>query len=206
LICAPSNAAIDEVASRVRYSGGDRTVNVVRVGAERALNISTKDISLDAIVDERLNNFDSQAKTQNEELSRLVENLASVRKQLQDKENEANILTDNTARAKALDDERAALQMRRQDLSRQVNNLRDKQRSEKRTLDSTRRNMRMQVLFEADVICCTLSGSGQDTLEHLDFEMIIIDEAAQAIELSTLIPLKFSCARCIMVGGVCSRA
>jgi senataxin len=46
-----------------------------------------------------------------------------------------------------------------------------------------------------------LSGAGHETLEQLDFEMVIIDEAAQSIELSSLIPLKFRCQRCIMVGG-----
>jgi len=59
----------------------------------------------------------------------------------------------------------------------------------------------MEVLQEADVICSTLSGAGHETLEQLDFEMVIIDEAAQSIELSSLIPLKFRCQRCIMVGG-----
>jgi senataxin len=32
--------------------------------------------------------------------------------------------------------------------------------------------------------------------------MVIIDEAAQAIELSSLIPLKYRTKRCIMVGGM----
>ena len=32
------------------------------------------------------------------------------------------------------------------------------------------------------------------------FETVIIDEAAQAVELSTLIPLKYGCKRCILVG------
>jgi len=38
-------------------------------------------------------------------------------------------------------------------------------------------------------------------LEQLDFEIIVIDEAAQAIELSSLIPLRYHCRSCIMVGG-----
>ena len=34
----------------------------------------------------------------------------------------------------------------------------------------------------------------------IEFETVIIDEAAQSIELSALIPLKYGCAKCILVG------
>jgi senataxin len=34
----------------------------------------------------------------------------------------------------------------------------------------------------------------------VDFDSVVIDEAAQCIELSALIPLKYGCAKCIMVG------
>ena len=32
------------------------------------------------------------------------------------------------------------------------------------------------------------------------FEIVVIDEAAQAVELSTLIPLRYGCKRCVLVG------
>ena len=32
------------------------------------------------------------------------------------------------------------------------------------------------------------------------FDTVVIDEAAQAIELETLIPLKYNCVRCILLG------
>lgn len=35
------------------------------------------------------------------------------------------------------------------------------------------------------------------------FETVIIDEAAQAVELSTLISLKYGCKRAILVGDPC---
>ncbi|KAG7117158.1 Helicase SEN1 like protein [Verticillium longisporum] len=34
----------------------------------------------------------------------------------------------------------------------------------------------------------------------VDFETVIIDEAAQCVELSALIPLKYGCTKCILVG------
>ncbi len=81
-----------------------------------------------------------------------------------------------------------------------MDRLKDEQKSASRTLDAHRRSTRQKVLLEADVICSTLSGAGHEIIEQLDFDIIIIDEAAQAIELSTLIPLKYKCQRCILVG------
>ncbi|KAI1043017.1 hypothetical protein LB505_007884 [Fusarium chuoi] len=37
-------------------------------------------------------------------------------------------------------------------------------------------------------------------LEDVEFETVIIDEAAQCVELSALIPLKYGCYKCILVG------
>ena len=59
LLCAPSNAAIDEVAKRITEglrdtSGRQLRPSVVRIGTESSINISTKDISLDFIVDQKL--------------------------------------------------------------------------------------------------------------------------------------------------------
>jgi hypothetical protein len=86
-------------------------------------------------------------------------------------------------------------------LTQQFDRAKDKQKSDARGLDAMRRKFRAEVLYEADVICSTLSGSGHESLEQFDFEMVVIDEAAQAIELSSLIPLKYRCKRCVMVGG-----
>lgn len=49
----------------------------------------------------------------------------------------------------------------------------------------------------------TLSSAGHDSLMNakLTFPTVIIDEACQSIELSSLIPLKYGAKKCILVGG-----
>ena len=209
LLCAPSNAAIDEIANRLKegVSGaGRRNVipKVVRVGTDKAINVSVKDISLDNLVDQKLDSSQSArggSKDSASEITQLRSELDKVRQLRQEKQAELALLQDNAAKSVTLEEEIKKLNYRRVTTIQKLDRLRDQQKSDNRTLDAVRRKFRMDVLAEADVICSTLSGSGHDILEALEFDMIIIDEAAQAIELSSLIPLKYDVARCVMVGG-----
>jgi senataxin len=211
LVCAPSNAAIDEVASRVKegLSGaGKRGIQpkVVRVGAEKVLNVSVKDISLDALVEQKMNSGPdgngNLTKDSNGEIATLRQEIEAVKRQRAEKFEEITNTRDNVVKTQALEDEARSLNAKRMALSQRLDKLRDQQKSAFRSLDAARRKCRVEVLQEADVICSTLSGAGHEVLEGLDIDLVIIDEAAQAIELSSLIPLKYSCSRCIMVGGV----
>jgi hypothetical protein len=63
------------------------------------------------------------------------------------------------------------------------------------------------LLEEADIVCCTLSGAGSPPLLEFardtkpsKFVAVIIDEAAQAVEPSTLIPLKYCPQTVVLVG------
>lgn len=46
-----------------------------------------------------------------------------------------------------------------------------------------------QVLQEAQVVCATCSGAGDPLLNELHFNMVVVDEATQATEPATLVPL-----------------
>ncbi|KAG1785943.1 SEN1 N terminal-domain-containing protein [Suillus plorans] len=207
LLCAPSNAAIDEIAGRLKegYRGPQRkasSLKVVRVGTEKAIDISVKEVSLDYLVEQKLNGQtpNNTSKDAHNEINVLRGEIEQVKQIKQQKLDELASVRDNNARMVVLEEEIKKLNSRRMTLTQQFDRLKDQQKSDSRTLDAIRRRVRMEVLQEADVICCTLSGAGHETLEQLDFEMVIIDEAAQSIELSSLIPLKFPCQRCIMVG------
>jgi senataxin len=207
LLCAPSNAAIDEVAHRIKESriGSGPPIKVVRLGSDKSINISVKDISLDYLVEQKMNANQDQKGASTEtgnETTAVRTEIEAVKRMKQQKLEELSTIHDNLARSVALEEEIKKLNSRRMTLTQQFDKLKDKRKSEFRSIEATRRKIRAEVLYEADVICSTLSGAGHETVEPFDFEMVIIDEAAQAIELSSLIPLKFRCKRCIMVGGM----
>ena len=73
-------------------------------------------------------------------------------------------------------------------------------------VERLRSSVRKQLLFEAELVACTLSSSGQQQfldhiLEHdIRFDAAIVDEAAQTTEPSTLIPIRYGCRKLILVG------
>ncbi|KAF8821446.1 Rna-directed Rna polymerase, partial [Cardiosporidium cionae] len=58
------------------------------------------------------------------------------------------------------------------------------------------------LLKESQVVCATQSvcGSRDMVSFHGGFDTVVIDEASQGVELSTLIPLRLGCQRLILVG------
>ncbi|CCM01866.1 uncharacterized protein FIBRA_03937 [Fibroporia radiculosa] len=207
LLCAPSNAAIDEIAFRLKegVSGaGTQPVSpkVVRVGTTASMKAVVKDISLEHLIEQKINANPSigGSADSGSDIMRLRAELESVKTLRQQKLDEISNIHDNAAKTLSLEEEVKRLNKQRFALTQQFDKLKDKQKSDSRTMDATRRRFRTEVLLEADVVCSTLSGAAYEYLEQLDFELIVIDEAAQAIELSSLIPLKYRCRRCIMVG------
>lgn len=160
---------------------------------------------MDYLVEQKLNATQGQKNSSTDtgnETAMVRTEIETVKRVKQQKLEELSNVHDNAARSFALEDEIKKLNSQRMTLTRQFDKLKDKRKSEFRSIDATRRKIRTEILHEADVICSTLSGAGHEVVEPFDFEMVIIDEAAQAIELSSLIPLKFRCKSCIMVGGM----
>lgn len=209
LICAPSNAAIDEVAKRIsdgiRDANGKLfTPNVVRIGQDQSMNVSVKHLSLDYLVERKMNSRPNQPKditSLGDEISRIQEELQTLHAQRRSKIDAINAGPTSGEVRDRLDSEIKSMNSKRANLNRQLNEARDRQTDVYRGQDAAKRGFRREVLREADIICSTLSGSGHESLDEFDFETVIIDEAAQSIEISSLIPLKYRCKRCILVGG-----
>ncbi|CDJ47727.1 tRNA-splicing endonuclease positive effector protein, putative [Eimeria brunetti] len=58
------------------------------------------------------------------------------------------------------------------------------------------------VLKDSVIVCATISVCGSNDLTSLAdcFDTVVVDEASQAVELATLIPLRLGCRRLILVG------
>ena len=56
------------------------------------------------------------------------------------------------------------------------------------------------VLRRAEVICATCAGAGSDILERFSFDACLIDEATQATEPATIVPLTKGCRQVVLIG------
>ncbi|KAK9478537.1 SEN1 N terminal-domain-containing protein, partial [Lipomyces japonicus] len=209
LVCAPSNAAVDELVLRLKggilnSSGEEFVPKIVRMGRSDIINPAVRDLTLEELVDREVTKFQEEAQRRQssqvdrgalrEQLNKVLDERAQVETQLN--------MTDNQAERENLRAKRDMLNAKKAALGQRLDEARDKHAVSVRTNEIERRNIQTKILTGADVICATLSGAGHDLLANLSmtFETVIIDEAAQCVELSALIPLKYGCTRCAMVG------
>uniref|UniRef100_A0A673L5Q5 Probable helicase senataxin n=1 Tax=Sinocyclocheilus rhinocerous TaxID=307959 RepID=A0A673L5Q5_9TELE len=200
LLCAPSNAAIDSLMKKVILifkekcrninapQGNCGDINLVRLGSERTISKSLKPFSLDHQTKARAQRAQQTAEAdihrRKEQLEQIVENLSQ------------RCAKTNKDSFETLMEQKMQLLKEREGLSRQIKECR-----------SRRQESQALVLQNAHVICCTLSTSGSIVLEnafrrlgHEPFSCVIIDEASQAKETETLIPMLYRSAAVILVG------
>ncbi|QIX00694.1 hypothetical protein AMS68_006211 [Peltaster fructicola] len=206
LVCAPSNAAVDELVMRLkggiktRY-GREHKLNVVRIGRSDAINSQVLDVTMDELVSKHLGTSDSDqtARSKAQEVFKEHEKISAELRELNEKRESGELKGKD---ASDLQDKIVAVRKRKHDLGQKIDSVKDQERNAGREAELNRKRAQQAVLEKADVICATLSGSGHDMFRDLsiDFETVVIDEAAQCVEMSSLIPLKYNCIRCIMVG------
>jgi senataxin len=182
--------------------GDKEKISVIRLGRSDAINTNVLDVTLDELVNAKLT---QTVKKNNEE--RDLQSYYAEHKETANKFNEVREKLD-LMRAQAqpvpheLEREFELLKRKKAQLSQTIDNVRDKNQTAARDADLVRRRIQQEIIDGAHVICATLSGSGHELFQSLsiEFETVIIDEAAQSIELSALIPLKYGCSKCILVG------
>ncbi|KAK0257820.1 hypothetical protein B0A54_10861 [Friedmanniomyces endolithicus] len=207
LVCAPSNAAVDELVMRLKSGVTTRNgkrcqVNVVRIGRSEAINSQVLDVTMDELVAKRLggNTSDKEAtRAKNAEVFKQHESVSSALRELYRKRDTGELKGQALG---ILENEIVAVRKRKNDLGVRIDTVKDAERNVGREAELSRKRAQQAVLDDAHVICATLSGSGHDMFQSLniEFETVIIDEAAQCVEMSSLIPLKYGCVKCVMVG------
>ncbi|MEE6505419.1 hypothetical protein FKM82_005519 [Ascaphus truei] len=200
LVCAPSNAALDDLMKKIILEFKDKChdkrntlgncgdINLVRLGSERTISNDVVKFSLDSQVNYRISRAhqDQNIHRQKEALDRQLDELSRERAMEKCNKNTCVQLEEKIAR----------LSKERQLLANALKELR-------RRPQEVQRN----IILESHVICCTLSTSGGFLLESAfrqlgqePFSCVIVDEAGQACEVETLIPLVHRCSKLVLVG------
>ncbi|KAJ0790690.1 putative P-loop containing nucleoside triphosphate hydrolase, DNA2/NAM7 helicase, helicase [Helianthus annuus] len=223
LVCAPSNAATDELLTRVLDRGfidGEMKVyrpDVARVGvdsqtrAAQAVSVERRTEQLLVKSREEVYGWLHQLQARDAQLSQQI---SSLQRQL-------NVAA-YTGRAEgsmgvdpdvlmARDQNRDSLL---QNLAAAVEN-RDKvlvelsrlsilhwKFTDSIKLEDARARLEASFANEAEIVFTTVSSSGRKLFSRLThgFDMVVIDEAAQASEVGVLPPLALGAARCVLVG------
>lgn len=206
LVCAPSNAAVDEIVMRLKTGvktihGREETISVVRLGRSEAINANVLDVTLDEMVSKTLSK--NPASSNGVDMQKLYEEHKSTDTSFKEIRS-----TLDDCRAKGLpppeelEREFELLKKKRSQLSTEIDKARDQVQSTARNAELNKRRIQQDIIDRSHVICTTLSGSGHEIFQgmNVEFETVIIDEAAQCIELSALIPLKYGCSKCVLVG------
>ncbi|XP_009863205.1 PREDICTED: probable helicase senataxin [Apaloderma vittatum] len=202
LVCAPSNAAVDELMKKIIIAfkekcqnkqeplGNCGDIKLVRLGAEKAINSEVRGFSLDKQVEHRMKrkptDYDRDLQKKKEALDQKLDMLSRQRARQRCEKRESQML----------DDEIGRLSKERQQLASQLKEVRG--HSQKVQTD---------IILESDIICCTLSTSGGVLLESTflrrgvdSFSCVVVDEAGQSCEVETLIPLIHRCNKLVLVG------
>lgn len=207
LVCAPSNAAVDELVMRFKEGvktlrGTEQKLNIVRLGRSDAINTNVLDVTLDELVSAKLSGTNRKNNQERDIQSYYTEHKETSNKLDSLRERIDQYNSQGQSMPKELEKEFDLLKRKKAQLSKTIDEVRDKNQTVARDADLNRRKIQQEVINNAHVICATLSGSGHEMFQTLsiEFETVIIDEAAQSIELSALIPLKYGCSKCILVG------
>lgn len=197
LVCTPSNAAVDEILSRLINGiddgdGNNKMIKLIRLGDSLRPNSTVEALSLDYQVEVLVKKDSAYAHflSNVSEIESLGEEVALLRKE--------RIRCNGHLPADQFRD----LKKKQERLK----NLYDRRSELKADLDRLRYSIRNKLLLDADVVASTLSGSGKQVLvDHLikndlRFPIVLIDEAAQTTEPSSLIPLRYGCEQLVLVG------
>ncbi|XP_070614589.1 probable helicase senataxin [Erythrolamprus reginae] len=201
LVCAPSNAAIDNLMKKIilgfkKYReknalGNCGDINLVRLGQQKSINSEVRKFSLDDQIDRKINKAmlgkDQDLQKKKEDLDQRLDALSRLR---------AMDRSESGEKKQQLEDEICQLSKERERLASQLKEARGRSQE-----------LKASIILESHIICCTLSTSGGVLLKSAfrrlggdPVSCVIVDEAGQTCEVETLIPLIHGCKKLVLVG------
>ncbi|XP_078359214.1 uncharacterized protein LOC144643749 isoform X2 [Oculina patagonica] len=229
LLCAPSNAALDELigritAARIRldrrhgkkqthwqdaaksaFSNNCGDLRLVWVGLKSHCDPAVVKFSLDCMIKQILEN--SSAIATEDDLNGIKERLETI--DAREKELERTIRRLEHASQRD-ENQLERWQEEKTDLIEEKRGLKvayDAMRARKEKKARNEARITRDILDCADVICTTLNDAGSNILKRnlatryrFSFTCVIVHEACQSSELDLLIPLKFQLSKLVLVG------
>ncbi|CAN8069076.1 unnamed protein product [Agarophyton chilense] len=214
LVCAPSNAAVDEIMSRVIEhgltlpDGGKACPRIVRVGHGTTLD-KLKRFELRTLAkygekEDRAESDLEDTKTRLEHRCRALqvvnERISEVhnkRLELMEKEKEEKIDSSKYSSSgiecqiQSLTDQLTLLHDEKDSLKSHLSQVRDERKVQDQAKKVDRMKRMSRILNQSSLVFSTLNSAGHELVKTLgvNFDVVIIDEAAQSIEPESLIPI-----------------
>ena len=180
LACAPSNLAVDNLVERL---DGVTDVRAVRFGAPERISAAALSCSLDAKVAEATELFFQTQRVESSETS------TKLRAMMDRYQKATNVP-----------------KKQREKLQSEIEALKKKLKTTVSAGTKHRKASQAKILREANVVLATNAGAGMDTVQQLPpFDLVVVDEAAQASEPLSWIPLVRG-RRAVLIGDPCQLA
>ncbi len=195
LACAPSNAAVDNLVERLAKLNtaneldAGNVIDFVRIGAPERISSAALESSLDARIDRETGVFFDASRGRKKDIDLAKRQGWKKQEELQ------------KGKVKGLGDNISA-----KNIETKLGNLRREQRTLAKSGKKVRANAEREILAEVQVVLATAVGAGAENIQRLPaFDIVILDEAAQATEPAAWIPMVRS-KRAVLVGDPCQLA
>lgn len=209
MFCAPSNAAVDELTKRLEahFLNLKLDYKIVRIGREEAVDPEVAHLTLGGMMSPFFKK-EAEEKIITEQLAVHAAQLGKKVDRLYARKDDLFIKMKSqfsNSSQEDIADTKCAVTIVQQDIADQRSELVRVRNLlwEKRNASRARKEaFTKKILQNADIFCCTLSGSGGSDVfnSYRKFHTVIIDEAGQCTEPSVLIPLQHSASKVILVG------
>lgn len=216
-MCAPSNGAVDEITLRLQREGllnadGNKykpelvRLGAVDPGAEEDVKAASLESKLEIALEKsaQKKSFDN-AEAEVVRLKRAQREAQTAAMEARTREVEHRRLARKEGQVEEGEWSRQA-EMKQRTTRAALHGAYQRMRECLRALEAERSRLRISLIRDAKIVLCTLSTAASPYLSEAvtstsrGFGTVVIDEAGQAVEPSTLIPLRYGCRNLILVG------